>query len=382
MLPRSFDTWLSALRPAPLHTDARERLRAAIGAGIGLLFMGWLCHLLGARLGLSPWALAPLGASAVLVFALPASPMAQPWSVVVGNTVSVSVGVAVANWVPIDPVLAGPVAVCLAIVLMMATRSLHPPGGAMALTAVLSHAQSWSYPLFPAFTNSLLLVLAGVAFNNATGRRYPHAQGAAAAAVGSHQPSQPDALSEVLRRYNQVLDVSRDDLEALLHETERLAYRQRLDNLRCENIMSRQLITVQFGTPLQDAWNLLRQHQIKALPVVDQYEHLMGIITLADFMRHAEVDTPKALSQRLRQFLKPTPGMTSDKVEVAGQIMTRQVRVASAQRPLMDLVPLFTRDGHHHIPIVGEHRKLVGIITQSDFLRAWSQAVQEGWQLA
>jgi len=65
---------------------------------------------------------------------------------------------------------------------------------------------------------------------------------------------------------------------------------------------------------------------------------------------------------------------------VVGQIMTRHVRVASAHRSLLDLLPLFTDGGHHHIPIVGEHRKLVGIVTQSDFLQAWSRAVQDGWQ--
>jgi CBS domain-containing membrane protein len=266
---------------------------------------------------------------------------------------------------------------------MIATRSLHPPGGAMALTAVLTHAHAWLYPLFPGMTNSLLLVLAGVAYNTVTGRRYPHAQGAAITPAPSPgQPTHADPLDEVLRRYNQVLDVSRDDLEALLHETERLAYRQRLNELRCENIMSRHLVKVQFGTPLQDAWNLLHKHQIKALPVVDQYDHLVGIVTLADFMRHAEINTQDALTQRLRQFLKATPGMNSSKPEVVGQIMTRQVRVASANRPLAELVPLFTRDGHHHIPIVGDKRKLVGIVTQSDFLRAWSKAVHEGWHHA
>ena len=56
--------------------------------------------------------------------------------------------------------------------------------------------------------------------------------------------------------------------------------------------------------------------------------------------------------------------------EVVGQIMTRHVRVASAHRSLLDLLPLFTDGGHHHIPIVGEHRKLVGIVSRSNLLRA------------
>lgn len=374
--------WRALLWPAPVLTTPRERLRAALGAGLGLLFMAALCRALSTFWPGSPWMIAPLGASAVLVFAVPAGPMAQPWAVIGGNTLCALVGTAIAV-TGLDPLWAGPAAVCLAIAVMLSTRSLHPPGGAVALTAVLAHAATWRFPLFPVLLNSSLLVLAGVAYNHLTGRSYPHAQGAikpGTPSSGSGTPAQPDALGEVLRRYNQVLDVSRDDLEALLHDTERLAYRRRLSELRCEQIMSRQPITVQFGTPLQAAWDLLKQHRIKALPVVDQYQHLVGIVTRADFLRHAGLDAHDAVAARLRQLLRATPGTTSEKAEVVGQIMTRQVRVASAHRSLLDLLPLFTDGGHHHIPIVGEHRKLVGIVTQSDFLQAWSRAVQDGWQ--
>lgn len=375
--------WRALLWPAPILTTPKERLRAALGAGLGLLFMAALCQHMAPSWPGTPWMIAPLGASAVLVFAVPAGPMAQPWAVIGGNTLSAVVGCAFAM-TGLPPLWAGPAAVCLAIAVMMSTRSLHPPGGAVALTAVLTHAAAWRFPLFPVLLNSTLLVLAGAAYNRFTGRAYPHAQGAAKPAPSSPalggEASQPDALGEVLRRYNQVLDVSRDDLEALLHETERLAYRRRLGELHCAQIMTSNVITVQFGTPLQEAWDMLNRHRIKALPVVDQYQHLVGIVTRADFLRHAGLDAHEAVASRLRQLLRATAGAKSEKAEVVGQIMTRQVRVASAHRPLMDLVPLFTDGGHHHIPIVGEHRKLVGIITQSDFLQAWSRAVQDGWQ--
>jgi CBS domain-containing membrane protein len=55
---------------------------------------------------------------------------------------------------------------------------------------------------------------------------------------------------------------------------------------------------------------------------------------------------------------------------VVGQIMTRQVRVAGMQRYLVDLVPLFGGSGHHHLPIIGDDGRLVGIITQSDMVAA------------
>jgi CBS-domain-containing membrane protein len=69
-------------------------------------------------------------------------------------------------------------------------------------------------------------------------------------------------------RYNQVLDISRDDLKALLEDTQLQAYQRKPANLRCGDIMSRALVTVLRDTPLAQAWALFRAHRIKALPVV------------------------------------------------------------------------------------------------------------------
>src|SRR5688572_18609804 len=86
--------WLDALWPAPVLVNSKERWRGALGAAVGVLVAGMLSQWLGGAGGLSPWLVAPIGASAVLVFAVPASPLAQPWAVVGGNTVSSLVGIA------------------------------------------------------------------------------------------------------------------------------------------------------------------------------------------------------------------------------------------------------------------------------------------------
>ncbi|MDR7335663.1 HPP family protein [Roseateles asaccharophilus] len=374
-LPDRVLSLLNALRPAPLAVDARERLRVVLGAGLGVLLAGLLTHLFdGANL---PWLVAPLGASAVLVFGVPASPLAQPWAVVGGNTVSALVGIACLHWLPLPPVGIAATAVALAIALMFALRCLHPPGGAAALLMVLTGMLDWHFAFVPVALNSLLLVLAGMAYNSATGRRYPHAQhvSAASPAVGASvaPPRFGDAeLDAVLARYNQVLDVPRDDLSGLLQEAELLAYRNRLGGLRCADIMSSPVVTVEFGTPLAEAWALLQQHRIKALPVVDRVDRIVGIVTRADFIRAAEGEQREGLAGRLQTLLKPSPQTHSTKPEAVGQIMTRQVRVASADRAIAELVPLFSAIGHHHLPIVGEQARLVGILTQSDLVKALS----------
>jgi CBS domain-containing membrane protein len=374
--------WWRAFRPTPIGIDAREWIRLVVGAMIGIGLSALLGHELGRAGGLSlPWLMAPLGASAVLVFAVPASPMAQPWNVVVGNALSALFGIAIARGLhgfgPVE--LHAALAVSGAIGLMLLLRCLHPPGGATALMMVLGGVADPAFALFPVMLNSALLVACGIAYNNATGRSYPHLPLSPVPSKLNPERAAFDAdLDAVLARYNQVLDVSRDDLKALLAETRLRAYDRKLSEVHRDDIMSRDVVTVQFGTPLEEAWALLRTRGIKALPVVDRANRIAGIVTVADFMRAAEPDVHQGFGERLRKLILSSPATHSDKPEVVGQIMTRNVRVTGMQRHLVDLLPLFGSTGHHHIPVIGDGERLVGIITQSDLVSALGRAVDPG----
>ncbi|MEO7953040.1 MAG: HPP family protein, partial [Polaromonas sp.] len=351
--------WWRSFRPARTGVNTRERLRLVAGALIGVFLTALLCHLVGGAVARSlPWLVAPLGASAVLVFALPASPMAQPWAVVGGNTLSALVGIAGVHGAHLlgSPELAAGLAVATAIALMLALRCLHPPGGATALMMVLGSIADPAFAFYPVMLNSVLLVVAGIAYNNATRRPYPHMQlGPLNRGLSSAEDRLLDAdLDAVLARYNQVLDVSRDDLKALLAQTRLRAYDRKLTEVRCADIMSRKPLGVNFSTPLPRAWALMREHRIKALPVIDEALHIVGIVTLADFMRAAELDVYEGFDDKLRKLVRSTRSAYSSKPKVVGQIMTREVRVASMDRHLVDLVPLFGSTGHHHIPIIDD----------------------------
>jgi CBS domain-containing membrane protein len=391
MLAKITREFLLRLWPARAQVDWREQVRAfaGAGAGVGILATALLARWwAGSAHSASPWLAAPLGASAVLVFAVPASPLAQPWAVVGGNFFSALVGIACAWLIP-DKAWAGAVAVALAIGLMFPLRCLHPPGGATALLAALG-APPWSFAFFPMLADSVALVTAGMLYNSLTGRRYPHGQqatqrpAATPAASSSSSPglasggsrfSEAD-LDTALAHYNQVLDVSRDDLGELLHFAEAAAYERNFGHLQCRDIMSREPLAVPFGTPLAEAWALMRERHIKALPITDRSRRVVGIVTVADFLEHAGIEQPTGIGQRLRSLMRSNASSHSSKPETVGQIMTRGVRVASADRPVAELVPLFSERGHHHIPIIDSERRLVGIITQSDLVRALYRATQ------
>ena len=380
-----FKSWLGRFLPQPTTASRSEQLKAGAGALLGLALTALLTPLITRGLLADSSAIlflvAPMGASAVLLFAVPASPLAQPWSVFGGNVVSGIVGVTAAMWIA-DPVWAAPVAAAGAIIGMFLCRCLHPPGGAVALTAVLAgpavHASGYQFAFGQVGVNTALMVLAALAYNNLTGRRYPHTQQSSlqqAHATRDPAPTSrvgfsPHDLDVVLKRYGQVLDVSRDDLENIILATEMQAYERRFGIITCGNIMSKDAITVEFATGMLEAWKLLRHHKLHALPVLNKANRVIGIVTQSDFLRHGELDSFKGFGARLRDFLLPYSGTHSDKPEVVGQIMTARPVIARADTPIVELVPLMSNSGLHHIPVVDEEERFAGMVSQSDLLAA------------
>ncbi len=364
--------WLRRFWPAPVGIDGRERLRVIVGVSLGVLLAALLSRWWAMDHAAGPWMVASLGASAILVFGMPSSPLAQPWPVLGGSTLSALVGGACAALVP-DPAVAGALAVGLAMALMVPLRCLHPPGGAMALYVVMAQGNGLQLAAFPICFNALVLVVLGVAYNTLTGRQYPHSQGwrepVGPPQSGHFVASDVDAA---LSHYNQLLDVSREDLEGLLHLAGRAAFQRTLGDLRCLDIMSKPPLAVEAGVSLKDAWALMRSQQVKALPVVDALHLVVGIVTVADFMRLATLDVHEGRGQRLRTLVMGRTGQPAS----VGEIMSHPVQVVGEQQHAMDLVPLFSQGGHHHIPVVDARQQLVGIITQTDLVRTLAGALQ------
>ena len=162
------------------YRDYRLHIRAAIGALVGILITGYVSK---AAIGMDmmglPLLIAPMGASAVLLFAASSSPLAQPWNVVGGNTIAAFIGVFTYMWLK-DPIAASGISVAASIGLMSLLGCLHPPSGAVALTAVLGgsaiHDLGYMFVVWPVGLNSVLLLIAALLFNNATGLRYPPRQ--------------------------------------------------------------------------------------------------------------------------------------------------------------------------------------------------------------
>lgn len=201
------------------HYRSSEKIVAAIGGLLGIVIVWYACR---AMLGpaFAPLVVPSLGATAVLVFAVPHSPLTQPWSVVGGHVVSALIGVACQQLIP-SPGLAGGAAVGLALFAMHALRCIHPPGGATALTAVIGgsavQALGFRYALTPVAVNCLLIVLFGVLYNYAfPWRRYPLALMPSATPLARPAPGFPRLaqadIEAAMDEMQVVLDVSPQEL--------------------------------------------------------------------------------------------------------------------------------------------------------------------------
>lgn len=145
----------------------QHMLLSWLGAFIGISILGYLTastHY--------PFIAAPLGATAVLVFGVPDSPLAQPRNIIGGNIVAAIICVVcVALWGTAPWVMA--IAVATTIKLTQLMRMVHPPAGAVALLGVLNHA-SWPYIFTPVLIGSVVIVICTVLYSHvAPGRTYP-----------------------------------------------------------------------------------------------------------------------------------------------------------------------------------------------------------------
>lgn len=118
------------------------------------------------------------GASSVLVYGAIQSPLAQPRNLIGGHLISAIIGVTVYKFLPEIIWITAPLAVSLSIVFMQITKTLHPPGGATALIAIMGSAKikslGYFYVLSPVLTGSLILLVVALIFNNMTKhRKYP-----------------------------------------------------------------------------------------------------------------------------------------------------------------------------------------------------------------
>ncbi len=352
---------LARLAPTLAGSTTRDTIIAGCGAILGICLTGAISSLASSGSAFLPLIVAPMGASAVLLFAVPSSPLAQPWPVIGGNVLSALVGVAVGQSIG-DPLWATGVAVGLAILLMSLTRCLHPPGGAVALMTALAMQRGGAADFFTAFTqvglNSAVLVGLGWIFHRLTRHSYPHISVATQANVHGAQDAPPhmrggfraDDIDAVLADLHETFDIGRDDLELLLRQVELRVFSRVEGPPTCIDIMSRDLICMTQDETLDAARALMRARRLRCMPVVNRVGLLVGMIEAADLVGGDAL---------VAAVMKPA-------------------LVASPEQKVFGLVAPLTTGMAHEVVVIDVDRRVLGLITQTDLLVALARMAAGG----
>lgn len=173
-------TALQFKRGLPFRVSSMKRVRSRE------VFYSWLFSFIG--IGLVSFLneltstmilmIGSFGASAVLIYGAPRSPLSQPRNIIGGHLVSAFVGVSVYLFIPVPLWVASALAVSTAIAMMHLTKTLHPPGGATALIAIIGgeriHSLGYMYLLSPVLIGVLVMTIIAIFANSSVkGRRYP-----------------------------------------------------------------------------------------------------------------------------------------------------------------------------------------------------------------
>lgn len=347
---------LRHMTPAMGATGSPELARATVGTALGIALTDLLLWSLRHMTPVLPGGtgdpryelilVSPFAATLFLILTVPNSPLAQPWSVIVGNTLGVACGVLCVLVLPY-PVLAAAVAVGLSVVVMASARALHPPGAAMALNAVLLHFSGAetgvTFVLATVTLGSVFLVLFGLVFNPMTGRTYPFRL------ADQTLPAERQSLEAILERLKLSANIGVTDLSRLIATVEAEATAQYLGSMKVESFMTRAPITISAQAPKDEIVDTFRNHAVRTIPVVDEMGRYLGLL--------------------------PQLAMLDVRADVTAGELVEDVATLGPDAGMTSVLPLILHGRIRVVPVVRDDQ-LLGIVTRSDLITMLSRALR------
>ena len=365
----------------PVNLSLKAKLLSLIACFCSIFFIALITKVV------SPWPgypmiVASMGASAIILFFIPGSPLAQPWPFVGGQLVSAVVGVTCALNIS-ETSTAAATAVGGSVLMMLFMRCLHPPAAATSLTPIMAGTSitslGYSFVLVPIAVNVVTMLLLAIIINRwVMDRDYPSPLPVKKKIHQRHTVSEPSHqigfseqdLSLALKDSDVFIDMTHAELSHLLTQVEMNAFKRIKGNILCADIMIKDVTVVEYGTEVEQAWDLMRCNRLKAMPVVDRARRVIGIITWHDFFKFVDLNVYESFQEKFRTFIRRTADMTASKPEAVGLIMTRSVITLPDTAQIADLISLMSTQGHRQIPIVNSKQRLVGMVYQANLIAA------------
>lgn len=363
----------------PVSLSIKVKLLSLLACFCSIFFIALITKIV------SPWPgypmiVASMGASAIILFFIPSSPLAQPWPFVGGQLISAVVGVFCALNIS-ETSTAAATAVGGSIIMMLAMRCLHPPAAATSLTPIMAGASitslGYSFVIVPVAVNVMSLLLLAIIINRwVMAREYPSPLPVKKKRDQRHTVSAPvhqigfseQDLELALKDSDVFIDMTHAELSHVLSKVEINAFKRIKGSILCADIMIREVITVEYGTEVEEAWRIMRHNKLKAMPVIDRANRVIGMITWNDFFKHIDLDVYTSFQDKFQQFIQRTPDVIATKPESVGFIMTSPVVTLADTCHIVDLIKLMSIQGHRQIPIVNSEQRLAGMVYQANLI--------------
>lgn len=358
-----------------------EGIKSVLGTAIGVGLVLSVTYVLSGH----HWMLAAVGATAIILFSMPHSPMAQPWSVFGGYLLSGGVALVVTS-ITTNSILGICISVALIVALMIVLKCVHPPAGAIAIFVAaqeIDGMNAYSEIMGGILLSAALILLVATIINKILGRQYPQCLPVQPINVHKTDDEPPTIrtgithhdLDYALKKHGTYVDVQEAELIDLYETAIDHAFSRKMNTL-CSDIMAKDVISIKKEDSLLKAWSLLHKHKIKALPVVNGEKRVIGIVTIADFLKAIAAKSHNPISS-LEELLSGNTRSDTNMSPV-GEIMTKNVLTEQEGTPASTLVKKLSDLGMHHVPIVNIKEELVGMITQSDLIASMYQKIVLG----
>ena len=178
-----------------------------------------------------------------------------------------------------------------------------------------------------------------------------------------------DDLREALKEFGGYIDITESDLKKLYEIAAKISKERCIHSWLASEIMSRDIITAKEDTDIHEAGRLLIKHKISGMPVIDNENHIVGMITEADLLTIAGIPRGHVFNDVVMKYVlnKPTPQHRAGKK--VKDIMSSPVITVSPDTTVKKIAMILDEKRIKRVPVVDEANKLIGIVSRGDIIR-------------
>jgi len=178
-----------------------------------------------------------------------------------------------------------------------------------------------------------------------------------------------DDLREALKEFGGYIDITESDLKKLYEIAVKISRERCIHSWLAREIMSRDVITAKEDTDIHEAGRLLIKHKISGMPVIDNENHIVGMITEADLLTIAGIPRGHVFNDVVMKYVlnKPTPQHRAGKK--VKDIMSSPVITVSPDTTVKKIAMILDEKRIKRVPVVDEANKLIGIVSRGDIIR-------------